>query len=187
MHRLSARLLVSLGLAAAAAAWMGCTGSIGDKGAGSSGGSSNGTPGGGPGSTNPPDISGPRTEALCTTPATPRPVYLRRLTNSEYSHTVSDLLGVTVDAETQFSLPTDTSAGGFSNNAENGTISTAHVQAYGAAAAQLVSDLMASSTRRLAVVGCDMTAAATRASTRSCASSAAAPTAAPCAPTRSRV
>jgi hypothetical protein len=124
-----------------------CTGLVG-RGRGG-GGSGDGTPG---------DITGPRTEPLCASPATPRPVYLRRLSNAEYSRTVSDLLGVTVDAERRFALPSDTAAGGFRNNAENGTISTAHVERYGDAAAELVSDLMAAPARRTMVAGCDMAA-----------------------------
>jgi hypothetical protein len=87
-------------------------------------------------------------------------VFLRRLTNQEYGHTVSDLLSLAtvLDPEATFEFPADTAAGGFRNNAENGTISTAHVERYNAAASQLVSDLLQSSSRRAAVVGCDVTA-----------------------------
>jgi hypothetical protein len=79
-------------------------------------------------------------------------MFLRRLTNQEYAATLRDLLGVEPSVQT---LPPDLTLHGFDNNAESISISPAHLEAYRAIAESVASDLVASSTRRAALVGCD--------------------------------
>jgi len=127
-------LVLSLGLCA-------CTGIIGE-----------GTPAAG-GDPAAPGSQGGQSLTACAGEANPPgPMYLRRLTNQEYAATVHDLLGVQPVVD---SLPPDLTLHGFDNNAESISISTAHLEGYRAIAESLASDLVASTTRRSATVGCD--------------------------------
>jgi hypothetical protein len=96
----------------------------------------------------------PQSGATCTT--APGAMYLRRLTNQEYADTVVDLLGGQISVS---ALPPDLTLYGFDNNAESLSLSPAHLEAYRALAEQVSSELVASETRRAALVGCDPTGA----------------------------
>ncbi len=80
---------------------------------------------------------------------------LSRLTNAEYSQTVSDLLGEPPGAAVTYSFPVDTLDNGFDNNASLLQITTTHATQYQAAAAAIATATFASPTRRPKVISCD--------------------------------
>jgi hypothetical protein len=85
----------------------------------------------------PPTVTGPGADAVqaaCKI-RDPGPAPLRRLTRYEYDATVRDLLGDTSAPSSAF--PPDERGAGFSNDAENLSVSSLHVESYMAAAEKL--------------------------------------------------
>src|SRR5260221_9917100 len=85
----------------------------------------------------------------------PGATLMRRLTNAEYAHTVSDLLGEPPGADERLGFPEDPRSSGFDNDAEVETISNVHAERYSAAAENLANAVLASATRRQLVLGCE--------------------------------
>src|SRR5258708_16539987 len=139
-------------------ALLGCTGSIGgmegngpppSRGTGGpTGGAGIGTGtygGSGPGGSSPPPTGSfvdPGDRALV------------RLTNTEYSQTVSDLLGEPSDAAQRYDFPDDARAHGFDNNVDLLRVSTAHAQQFAAAASAIASGTFSPPERRALVLSC---------------------------------
>ncbi len=90
----------------------------------------------------------------------PGPAPLRRLTNVEYANTVRDLLGTSSKALAAVELPADRLVGRFDNNVDGQSVNSQHLEAYAAASNAAVEELLADSTRRGQVVGCDPAGAA---------------------------
>ncbi len=88
-------------------------------------------------------------------PVDPGPVYMRRLTNTEYDQTVVDLLGEPPNISVRMGFDKDPRVHGFDNNAEVETISNAHAEQYGKAADAIASAVVGAPARRSAVIGCD--------------------------------
>jgi len=131
---------LALGILAA-----GCTGQVGTPDTpGQSGGNS-------PGSTMLPGPSGGSNNAFID----PASRALARLTNVEYSQTVSDLLGEPPDAATRYRFPTDPRQHGFDNNVALLQVSTAHGGQYEAAAEAIAAATFAAPDRRAHVLSCD--------------------------------
>ncbi|HET6586081.1 MAG TPA: DUF1592 domain-containing protein, partial [Nannocystaceae bacterium] len=76
-----------------------------------------------------------------------------RLTHGQYDNSVRDLLGV--DTKPSDAFLGDTSVQGFTNNADNLTVTDRLARDYRRAAEQIATDLLADSTRLASVVGCD--------------------------------
>jgi hypothetical protein len=84
---------------------------------------------------------------------------LTRLTNAEYSRTVTDLTGEPPGAAVTYMFPVDTLSHGFDNNASLLQLTTAHATQYATAAAAIATATFADATRRPKVISCDPTAA----------------------------
>ncbi len=144
---------------------LGCTGSIG---AGGGGPSQAAAPGAQvPGSTLPPPALGDASisggslgadgAATGVDYIDPLSTALARLTNAEYSQTVSDLLGEPSGAAVTYSFPVDTLDHGFDNNASLLQITTTHATQYQLAAATIATATFAAPARRAKVISCDPT------------------------------
>jgi hypothetical protein len=148
---------------------MGCKGTIGRSpgspaapgGAapgGGAAGSGAGQPTGpsGPGTTAPPGPSGGPGNTFIDqdSPA------LERLTNVEYSRTVTDVFGEAPDAATRYSFPVDPTQHGFDNNVALLQISSTHADRYATAAETIATATLADATRRALVASCDLTTGA---------------------------
>jgi hypothetical protein len=133
---------------------IGCTGVInppgGPQGSEGNGGGVPGATQGPPGSVPPPmgGVGG-------TSFIDPRPGALERLTNSEYSQTVTDLLGEPPGASITYKFPEDPRQHGFDDNVDLMHISTAHADRYAAAAEAIAVATFASPARRSMVLTCD--------------------------------
>ena len=139
------------------AACIGCTGKIGAPGASGSPGTTTG-PGGpgsmtGPGTTAPPGPTGGPGNSFIDqdSPA------LERLTNVEYSRTVTDVLGEPPDAATRYSFPSDPTQHGFDDNVVLLQISSTHAGLYATAAETIATATLADPTRRALAASCDLT------------------------------
>jgi Ni/Co efflux regulator RcnB len=86
---------------------------------------------------------------------------LVRLTNVEYSQTVTDVLGESPDAAARYRFPEDPRQHGFDNNGTLLQISATHGDRYAAAAEGIAAATLASADRRALVMACEPTAAAT--------------------------
>jgi hypothetical protein len=148
--------VIVLGAIGSVGVWSlgGCTGKINGAGAG-------GAPGvpeapTGPGTAAPPGpMGGPGNTFIDQdSPA------LERLTNVEYSQTVSDVLGEPADAATRYSLPVDPTQHGFDDNVALLQISSTHAQCFADAAAAIATAALADSTRHALVTGCDLSTGA---------------------------
>jgi hypothetical protein len=84
---------------------------------------------------------------------------LERLTNVEYSQTVTDVLGEPPDAATRYSLPTDPTQHGFDDNVVLLQISSTHAQCYSDAAAAIATATLADPMRLPLVSSCDLSTA----------------------------
>ena len=112
-----------------------------------------------PADTNPADVSpavdtddGSGRPAHCSAQLTPGPAPLRRLTKTEYNHTVRDLLGD--DSRPADRFPPEEETLGFDNNASGRGVSQVHIEQYMDAAEQIVRDAMR--TRRDQIIPCDI-------------------------------
>ena len=85
---------------------------------------------------------------------------LVRLTNAEYSQTVTDLLGEPPDAAARYNFPGDSSAHGFANNVDLLRVSTTHAEQYAAAADAIATGTFADPARRGLVLTCDVASGA---------------------------
>jgi Protein of unknown function (DUF1592)/Protein of unknown function (DUF1588)/Protein of unknown function (DUF1587)/Protein of unknown function (DUF1595)/Protein of unknown function (DUF1585) len=137
---------------------MGKVGTAGHGGS-SSGGASSGAPGAkptGPGTTAPPGPAGGQGNTFIDqdSPA------LERLTNVEYSRTVSDIFGEAPDAATRYSFPTDPTQHGFDHNVALLQISSTHADRYATAAETIAQATLADPTRLALVAPCDLTTGA---------------------------
>jgi hypothetical protein len=104
---------------------------------------------GGPGMTAPP---GPTAAASFIDPSS---TALARLTNVEYSQTVTDVLGEPPNASTRYKFPDDPRQHGFDNNVTLLQISSAHGDRYATAAEGIAAATFADTTRRALVMKCD--------------------------------
>ena len=151
---LGSPLLIAIALGAS----LGCNGAIGPAGSdrpGVAGGGTGLAPGGvgsAPSAMAPP-LAG-------NTFIDPGSRSLLRLTNVEYSQTVSDLLGEPADAASRFDFPEDARGHGFDNNVDLLHVSTAHAQQYATAAAAIALATFATPERRALVLSCDATSGA---------------------------
>src|SRR5450432_4161617 len=173
----SGRVILRAAVCFAAGAWslagavcvVGCTGKIGSTGpSGSTGSMATGagaTSGGtgsagagptGPGTTAPPGPMG----GLGNTFIDHDSPALERLTNIEYSRTVTDVLGEEPDAATRYSFPTDPTQHGFDNNVALLQISPAHADRYATAAESIAAATLADPARRALLASCDLSAGA---------------------------
>jgi hypothetical protein len=139
---------------------VGCTGKISTPG-GPTGSGGPGSSGQGPGATSP----GPGTTAPPGPTGGPGNTFidhdspaLERLTNVEYSRTVTDVLGEPPDAATRYSFPVDPTQHGFDNNVALLQISSTHADRYSTAAESMATATLADATRRALVASCDLTA-----------------------------
>jgi hypothetical protein len=82
-----------------------------------------------------------------------------RLTNNEYSQTVTDVLGEPAAASVRYRFPEDPREHGFDNNVDLLQVSTAHVDRYAAAAEAIATATFAMPTRKALVLSCDPAAA----------------------------
>jgi len=82
---------------------------------------------------------------------------LERLTNVEYSRTVTDVFGEAPDAATRYSFPADPTQHGFDNNVALLQISSTHAGLYATAAETIATSTLADATRRALVASCDLT------------------------------
>jgi len=80
---------------------------------------------------------------------------LIRLTNSEYSQTVSDLVGEPPDAATRYHFPDDSQEHGFDNNVALLHVSPVHADKYATAADTIATATFAAPDRRMRVLTCD--------------------------------
>ena len=80
---------------------------------------------------------------------------LIRLTNSEYSQTVSDLVGEPPGAAARYHFPDDAQEHGFDNNVALLHVSPVHAQQYEAAAEAIAAATFAAANRRALVLTCD--------------------------------
>ena len=154
--RLAALATLGCGwMLAAALAVGGCTGKIGAP-RGSSGGTGSTSGPTGPGTTAPPAPAGGPGNAFIDqdSPA------LERLTNVEYSQTVTDVLGEPADAATRYSFPTDPTQHGFDDNVALLQISATHAGCYSDAATAIATATFASPARLALVASCDLTTSA---------------------------
>jgi hypothetical protein len=156
--RLSGFALTTLGCVLFAN--VGCKGKISPSGgSGSPGASSPGATGPGsgqptgPGTTAPPGPSGGPGNTFIDqdSPA------LERLTNVEYSRTVTDVFGEAPDAATRYSFPVDPTQHGFDNNVALLQISSTHADRYATAAETIATATLGDATRRALVSSCDLT------------------------------
>jgi hypothetical protein len=90
--------------------------------------------------------------AHCSASLTPGPAPLRRLTKTEYNHTVRDLLGD--DSRPADRFPPEEETLGFDNNASGRGVSQVHIEQYMDAAEHLVRDAMRR--RRDQIIPCDI-------------------------------
>jgi hypothetical protein len=134
---------------------IGCTGTInppgGPQGSEGSGGSVAGGTQGPPGSSVPPPMGGVGASSFID----PVPGALERMTNIQYSQTVTDLLGEPPGASITYKFPEDAKQHGFDDNVDLLHISTAHATSYAAAAEAIATGTFASPTRRAMVLTCD--------------------------------
>ena len=86
---------------------------------------------------------------------------LSRLTNVEYSQTVTDVLGEPADAATRYAFPSDPKEHGFDNNVSLLHISPAHGDRYAAAAEAIATNTFTAPARRAMILACDPAADAT--------------------------
>jgi hypothetical protein len=126
---------------------LGCTGSIGDdatpsKGAGPGSSGANGTL---------PGLVGGPNNAFIDSASTG----LARLTNVEYSQTVSDVLGEPADAASRYQFPDDPRQHGFDNNVSLLQVSATHADRYASAAEAIATGTFSDPKRRALVLGCD--------------------------------
>ena len=161
-------LTTTVAIAAVASVGIGCTGKIGNGSAGtgsSSGtgnttgiGSTSGTAGssatgvGGAGSS--PVVAG---ETCAQVGMDTGAAVLRRLSNLEYQLTLQDLFKLATPPPLD-GIPPDVDHEGFRSYAGIQTVSAQHLRAYIDRAHALANDLMADTTRRSAVLGCEPTA-----------------------------
>jgi len=134
---------------------IGCTGIInppgGSQGSEGSGGGAAGAGQGQPGSSVPPPTGGGGASSFID----PVPGALERITNVQYSQTVTDLLGEPPAASITYKFPEDAKQHGFDDNVDLLHISTAHATSYAAAAEAIAAATFASPTRRAKVLTCD--------------------------------
>jgi Protein of unknown function (DUF1592)/Protein of unknown function (DUF1588)/Protein of unknown function (DUF1595)/Protein of unknown function (DUF1587)/Protein of unknown function (DUF1585) len=162
------RLAIAIAIFGASGA--ACTGAIGQQSPVPPGGSSGpgpgaggaGTSGGGslptgPGTTAPPGPVGGVNNSFIdqSSPA------LARLTNVEYSQTVTDVLGEAPDAATRYRFPDDPRQHGFDNNVALLQISSTHGDRYAAAAEAIATATFTDAARRALVMSCDPATVAT--------------------------
>ncbi len=158
--RIGRRMAQVIALGAIGATWSlgGCTGRIGRAGGASGGaaGTSTSTSPTGPGTAAPPGPTGGPGNTFIDqdSPA------LERLTNVEYSQTVSDVLGEPADAATRYSLPVDPTQHGFDDNVALLQISSTHAQCFADAAAAIATAALADPTRHALVTSCDLSTGA---------------------------
>ena len=162
-------LTTTVVIAAVAHVGIGCTGKIGNGSAGAGGsgsgtgsttgiGSTSGTAGstatgvGGAGSS--PVIAG---ETCAQVGMDTGAAVLRRLSNLEYQLTLQDLFKLATPPPLD-GIPPDVDHEGFRSYAGIQTVSAQHLRAYIDRAHALANDLMAETTRRTAVLGCEPTA-----------------------------
>jgi hypothetical protein len=110
-----------------------------------------------PGGTLPPlpPVSGPPPAAMqqaCKV-RDPGPAPIRRLTRSEYDNTIRDLLGDVTKPAAAF--PEDERGAGFTNDAQNLSVSPLHAQSYLDAAEKIVARAVANATGFAKIVPCD--------------------------------
>ena len=86
---------------------------------------------------------------------------LARLTNVEYSQTVSDVLGEPADAAARYHFPDDPRQHGFDNSVALLQISATHADRYAAAAESIAAATFADPIRRALVLKCDPATGAT--------------------------
>jgi hypothetical protein len=159
---------LALAIAVFGAAGAACTGSIGGQAAAPqpSGSAGSGTGSGkagapgvptGPGTTAPAGPVGGLNNSFIdqSSPA------LARLTNVEYSQTVTDVLGELPDAATRYRFPDDPRQHGFDNNVALLQISSTHGDRYAAAAEAIAAATFADPARRALVMTCDPATVAT--------------------------
>jgi hypothetical protein len=135
-----------------------CTGKVRAPGGSSASGAAGtgtaptGTGGTGPGTTPPPGPSGGPGNSFIDqdSPA------LERLTNVEYSRTVTDVLGEPLDAATRYSFPADPTQHGFDNNVVLLQISPTHADRYATAAETIATATLADPARRALLAACDL-------------------------------
>jgi hypothetical protein len=96
--------------------------------------------------------SGDDRPAHCSAKLTPGPAPLRRLTKSEYNHTIRDLLGD--DSRPADRFPPEEETLGFDNNASGRGVSQVHIEQYMDAAELLVRNAMRA--RRDQLIPCDI-------------------------------
>ncbi|HTA21763.1 MAG TPA: DUF1595 domain-containing protein, partial [Polyangia bacterium] len=148
--------MIALGAIGSVGAWSlgGCTGKISGAGAGGAPGAAK-TPTG-PGTAAPPGPTGGPGNTFIDqdSPA------LERLTNVEYSQTVSDVLGEPAGAATRYALPVDPTQHGFDDNVALLQISSAHAQSFADAAAAIATAALADPTRHALVTTCDLSTGA---------------------------
>jgi hypothetical protein len=134
----------------------GATGSSGAPGSGAAGngataGATQSNPSGAAGTTMLPGPMGGTNNSFIDRDSTA----LSRLTNAEYSTTVTDVLGEAPDAATRYQFPDDPRQHGFDNNAALLQISAAHGDRYATAAAAIATATFSDATRKARVLGCD--------------------------------
>jgi Protein of unknown function (DUF1592)/Protein of unknown function (DUF1588)/Protein of unknown function (DUF1595)/Protein of unknown function (DUF1587)/Protein of unknown function (DUF1585) len=172
------RIILRAAVCLAAGAWslggavcvVGCTGKIGASGpSGSTGsmGTGAGATSGGTGSAGASAPTGPGTTAPPGPMGGPGNTFidhdspaLERLTNIEYSRTVTDVLGEAPDAATRYSFPTDPTQHGFDNNVALLQISSTHADRYATAAETIAAATLADPARRALLASCDLAAGA---------------------------
>lgn len=93
-------------------------------------------------------------DPFCEEDTLPGPLtHFVRLTHGQYDNTVRDLLGV--DTQPSDAFLGDTSVKGFTNNADNLTVTDRLARDHRRAAEQIATELLADPTRLASVVGCD--------------------------------
>jgi Protein of unknown function (DUF1592)/Protein of unknown function (DUF1588)/Protein of unknown function (DUF1587)/Protein of unknown function (DUF1595)/Protein of unknown function (DUF1585) len=133
---------------------LGCTGNSGSaSGRSTPGPAADGGPSGGGGPPPPPPTG--------TSFIDPVASGLSRLTNAEYSQTVTDVLGEPPDAATRYAFPSDPKEHGFDNNTSLLHISPKHGDRFEAAAEGIAAATFAAPARRAMILACDPAADAT--------------------------
>jgi uncharacterized protein DUF1592/uncharacterized protein DUF1588/uncharacterized protein DUF1587/uncharacterized protein DUF1595/uncharacterized protein DUF1585 len=130
-----------------------CTGSVGPEGGSSA--QRIPTPGVALPSTGDASVSGGEPSASGGDYIDPLSTAIARLTNAEYSQTVTDLLGEPAGAAVTYNFPVDTLDHGFDNNASLLEITTTHATQYQTAAAAIATTTFGTPARRAKVISCD--------------------------------
>ena len=147
-------VFIALGIGAP----LGCSAKSGSAGGGSTPGlAAGGSPSGGSPSSGSPSGGGGPPPAPPTGTSFIDPVAsgLSRLTNFEYSQTVTDVLGEPPDAATRYAFPSDPKEHGFDNNINLLHISPKHGDRFAAAAEGIAAATFAAPARRAMILACD--------------------------------